>query len=127
MFWIEYFVTVHYSNQVFCIGEVDNIVSITWKHVDGFNLIAAHLKLYHFVSTNFAFLNETMSCNDNEKLPFCMMPMLTFGDARLRDVNAYLPTVKCVKKFGERPTVIYIHLQRKGNFLLGQITQIGRV
>ena len=66
-----------------------------------------------------------MTADDREVFKLAVMPMLSFGDARLRDVNAHLTTFERVNQFGERTSWVVIHLVVIDCFLLGKITQIG--
>ena len=54
------------------------------------------------------------------------MPVLAFGDAGLRDVDAYLTAVGSVDQFGKRATLVAVHLQVKHGFVFRQIAEIGR-
>ena len=55
------------------------------------------------------------------------MPVLPLRDARLGDVDAHLSAVQRMHQFGERPSLIDIHLKVKGRLLVRQIAQIGAV
>ena len=44
-----------------------------------FDFIARNLEFDNFVRADFTFLNESVTGNDDKKLPFAVMPMLTFG------------------------------------------------
>ena len=48
--------------------------------------------------------------NHDKLLPFAVVPMLAFGDARFADVDAYLAAVFSVDKLGEGAAVVAIHL-----------------
>ena len=94
--WVENLVTVHHRDKVLGFREVDDVVRIARQHVDALDVVAAHFKLYDFICAQFAFLNQSMTTNHDEKFPFGIMPMLTFGDARLADVDAYLTAIQSV-------------------------------
>ena len=53
--------------------------------------------------------------------------MLTFGDTRFADIDAYLSAVKRVDQFGEGAAVVAVHLQVKNGLVLGKVAQIGAV
>ena len=36
-------------------------MSISWQHVDALNIVTTYLKLYHLITTQFAFLNQSMT------------------------------------------------------------------
>ena len=47
--------------------------------------------------------------------------MLALGDAGLGDVDAYLSAVEGVDEFGERTTLVNIHLQVEDGLFLGKV------
>ena len=114
--WVEDFVTVHYCHKILSIGQVDNVVGITWKHVYCLYLITTYLKVENFVGIDAALLNKTVTADYDEELPFGIVPVLTFGDAWLADVDADLTAVQSVNKFCKGSPVIYIHLEWERHF-----------
>ena len=71
-------------------------MGVAWEHVDGLDVIAVN-----FPSEDFAFgvievalLNEAVALDDNELLELGVVPVLTFGDAGLTDVDADLSAVE---------------------------------
>ena len=118
---IEYLVAVHDGDEVFGIGEVDDIVGIAGKHDDGLDFVTTHLVVEDFVGTFLAELDEAVARDDDELFPLGVVPMLTFGDTRLRDVDAYLSAVEGVDEFGERTTLVNIHLQVEDGLFLGKV------
>ena len=46
---VEDFVAVHYCDEIFSVGEVDDVVGVPRKHVDRFYLVSAHFKVQDFV------------------------------------------------------------------------------
>ena len=65
-----------------------------------------------------------MATDYDEEFPLGIVPMLTFGDTWLADVDAYLATVQCMYELSERTPVINIHLQRERDLLFWKITEI---
>ena len=94
--WVEDFVAVHDCDEVLCVGEVDDVVGVAWKHVNCFDLVTAHLKIEDFVRTYSALLDKSVAAYYDEEFPFGVVPVLAFGDARFADVYAYLSTVQGV-------------------------------
>ena len=90
---VKNLVAIHYRHKVFGVAEVNDIVGITRKHVDALDIVTGDFEFYDFVSAEFTLLYKTVSRDHNEELPFGVVPVLAFGDARLRDVDAHLATV----------------------------------
>ena len=86
---IENFVAIHDRHKVFGLGEVDNVVSIAREHVDALDIVTGDFKFddLAFGIVKIAFLDKAMASNHNEELPLGIMPVLTFGDAWLGDIN----------------------------------------
>lgn len=53
-----------------------------------FNLFATDFKFHCFSGIDVAFLNESVSRNDNEQLPLGVVPIQTLCDAGFADVGA---------------------------------------
>ena len=80
---VKYFIAIHHGNQVLSVRKVDDVMRVAWEHVNHLNLFATHLKLDYIISTQFAFLNQTMTGYYNEELPLGIMPVLSLCDAWL--------------------------------------------
>ena len=93
---IKDLVAVHDCDQILCLTEVDDVMGVSGQHVDALDVVATNLKLYHLVCTQFALLDKAMTGHNNEEFPFCVVPVLTFGDARLADVDAHLTAIQSV-------------------------------
>ena len=100
---IENLVAVHDGNEVFGVTEVDDVMCVTWEHVDGLDVVAVD-----FPFENFAFgvievplLNEAVAFDDNELLELRVVPVLTLGDARLRNVDAHLTCIDGVNQLSK--------------------------
>ena len=96
-------------------------MGVAREHVDGLDVIAGDLEFDDFVGAELALLDEAVAGDDNEELPFGVMPMLPLRDARLGNVDRHLAGVQGVNKLREGAAVIDIHLQREGDLLLGEI------
>lgn len=59
-----------------------------------FDLVTANLKVENFVRTDSALLDEAMAANNDEELPFGIVPVLALCYTRLADVDAYLAAVQ---------------------------------
>ena len=95
--------------------------------MDGLDVVAGDLELDDFVGAQLALLDEAVAGDDDEELPLGVVPMLTFGDSGLADVNGDLAAIEGVDQLGEGAAVIDIHLEREGDFLLGQVAEVGAV
>lgn len=124
---IEYLVAVHDGNEVFGVGEVDDVVGVAGEHDDGLDFVTTNFIVQHFVCAFLAELDEAVARNDDELFPFGVMPMLSLGDTWLRDVDAYLSAVEGVDEFGERTTLVNIHLQVEDGLFFGQVAQEGAI
>ena len=98
---VEDFVAVHYCDEIFCVREVYYIVGVAWQHVDCFYLVSADFKVQHLVASDSTLLDEAVAAHYDEEFPFGVMPVLSFGDARLADVDADLSAVECVNEFSK--------------------------
>ena len=58
MIRVKNLITVHHRHQIFSLGKVDDVVRISWQHVNALDVITADFKLYHFISTYLSFLNQ---------------------------------------------------------------------
>ena len=72
--------------------EVSESMEVNGKKTFGF-------KFHHFAGINIPFLNQTMPCHNNKKLPLTIMPMLPLGNPRLTDIDRNLSTILCMHKF----------------------------
>ena len=85
--WVEDFVAVHYCDEVFCVREVDDVVGVTRKHVYCFDLVTRNLKVQHLIRAMLSLLNESVAAYYDEEFPLGIVPVLTFCDTRLADVD----------------------------------------
>lgn len=98
---IEYLVAIHDGDEVFGVGEVDDVVGVTGEHDDTLDFVTTHLVVEDFVGTFLAKLDEAVARDDDELFPLGVVPMLALGDAGLGDVDAYLSAIEGVDEFGE--------------------------
>ena len=118
---IEYLVAVHDGNEVFGVGEVDDVVGVAGEHDDGLDFVTTNFIVQHFVCSFLAELDEAVARDDDELFPLGVVPMFTLGDTWLRDVDAYLSAVEGVNQFGERTAGIDVHLQVEDGLFLGKV------
>ena len=124
---IKNLVTVHYRNQVLGLGEVDDVVGIARQHVHSLDIIARDFELQDFVGAQLALLDEAVAGDHNEELPLGVVPVLALGDAGTADVDGHLAAIEGVHQLGEGAAGVYIHLEREGYLLLGQVAEVGAV
>ena len=104
-------------------------MGVTWEHVDGLDVVAIDFPFedFAFGVIEVTLLDEAVAFDDDELLPFGMVPMLTFGDAGLADVDADLSAVEGMNQLGKATAVIDVHLQREGSLLVRQVAEVGAV
>lgn len=118
---IENLVAVHDGDEVFGVGEVDDVVGVAGEHDDGLDFVTTNFIVQHFVCAFLAELDEAVARDDDELFPLGVVPMLSLGDTWLRDVDAYLSAVEGVDEFGERTALVNIHLQVEDGLFLGKV------
>ena len=80
---IEYLVAVHDGNEVFGVGEVDDVVGVAGGHDDGLDFVTTNFIVQHFVCAFLAELDEAVARDDDELFPLGVVPMFTLGDTLL--------------------------------------------
>lgn len=118
---IEYLVAVHDGDEVFGVGEVDDVMGVTGEHDNTLDFVTTHLVVEDFVRALLAELDEAVARDYDELFPLGVVPMLSLGDTWLRDVDAYLSAVEGVNQFGERTAGIDVHLQVEDGLFLGKV------
>ena len=93
MIRVKLLVCPHQGDEFLGIGQIDDVVRPAGNHVDGFNFVSRNLKGYFFVGVDIALLNQRATGNNNEKLPFGIVPMLSLGDTGLGDIDRELTAV----------------------------------
>ena len=86
---VENLVAVHDSYKILNLGEVYDVVRISGQHDDALNLVARDFELDDLVRTLFPLLDQAVAGNNDELLPFGVVPVLTFGDTRFADIDTY--------------------------------------
>jgi len=124
---IEDLVGPHEGDQVFGLGEVDDVVGVARQHVDRLDAIAGDLELHNLVRADLPLLNEAVASNYNEKLPLAVVPVLPLGDAGPRNVHGELAVIDGLQQLRKTAARVTIHLQVEGYLLLRQIGKIHRV
>lgn len=126
---IKDLVAIHHRDEVLRVGEVDDVVRIAGQHVDALDVVARDLEFddLPFGVVQVALLDEAVTGDYDKELPLGIVPMLPLGDARLGDVDTHLTAIQGMHQLGEGASVVDVHLQREGHFLLGEIREIGAV
>ena len=78
------------------------------QHLHGGGLIAPHLKLHHFVTANFALLDQPVAGNHNKKFPLGVVPVLALGNAGLGNVHAELAAVFGFQQLGKAAALVCV-------------------
>ena len=93
---IEDLVAGHDGYKVFRVGQVDDVVGPAGNHVDSFYLVAGDFEFNGFSGVDVALLDQGMALDDDEKLPFAVVPVLAFGDSGPGDIDGDLATILSV-------------------------------
>ena len=102
-------------------------MGVAGKHVDGLYPLAAHLEVQHLVRADATLLDKRPAAHHDEQLPLAVVPVLTLGYSRFRDVDAELAALGRLQKLGERAPLVCVHLQGEYRLLLRQVAQISGV
>ena len=100
---IKDLVAVHHRDEVFGLREVDNIMGVSRKHVDGGYVVAGDFPFEDlaFWIIKVALLDESMAFDHDELLELGVVPMLPLGDSGFGDVDADLAGIVRVDQLGE--------------------------
>ena len=92
-------------------------------------IISAHFPLQHFALgvIQVPLLDKAVAFDHYELLELGVVPVLALGDAGLADVDAHLTGIEGVDQLGKGATVVHIHPEGEGYFLLGQVAEVGAV
>ena len=93
-------------------------------HVHRLYLAPGYLELHRLPGIDVPLLDEPMPRDDDELLPFAVVPMVALGDAGPADVDGHLPAVEGVDQFGEGAPVVAVHLKGVSELLLRGIGEI---
>ena len=107
---IEDFICPHYGDQVFRVGEIDDIVGVSRQHMDSLDTVARDLKLDDFVRTDLALLDEAVTGDNDEELPLAVVPVLSLRDPRLRDIYTELTVICGFQQFRKAAAGVAVHL-----------------
>ena len=94
MIRIKKLVCPHESDEVLSVAEIDDIMRPAGFHIDALDLVPAHFVLFNLAILQIPHLDEAVTVDNDEDFPFRLMPVLSFGDARLADVDAHLSVVE---------------------------------
>lgn len=134
MLRIEYFVAVHYGNEVFGFGEIYDVVCIAGKHDYGLDPVSTDFVLSDFGLSVRAYLvgtgvfgphlDEAVAFDYDELFPFGVVPMLAFGDAGFGDIDADLSAFGGVEQFSEAASCVLVHLEVEDGFVCGEVAEV---
>ena len=85
-------------------------MGIAGQHMHRLYFITAHLELDHLIGSDFTLLNQAVTRNDDEELPFCVVPVLSLCYSGLTDIHTELAVVERFQKFGKASAVVTVHL-----------------
>lgn len=114
----------HNGYKIFGFREIDNIMRPAGDHVDGFYFVSGYFKFYQLSCIDISFLDQAMAMNHDKLLPFGVMPVLAFGNARLTDIDGNLTTVRRMYQLSKTSSVIAVHFHRIFELLCREISQI---
>ena len=69
---VEELVGPHERDQIFRVREIDDIVGITGKHVDGLGALAADFKFQNLLRSQLPLLDQPVAGDHDEKLPLAV-------------------------------------------------------
>ena len=112
---VKHLITVHDGNEIFGIGEVNDVVGIAREHVDSLDVVARDFPLQHFAFgiVQVPLLDEAVALDHNELLELGVVPVLALGDAGLGDVDRDLTGIQGMHQLGEGAAVVHVHLEVK--------------
>ena len=80
---IKRLICPHQRDKILRLAQIDDVVGAARQHMNGLRLLAPHLKFQHLITADAALLNQGVACNNNEKLPLGIVPVLALRDAGL--------------------------------------------
>ena len=89
--------------------------------------ITRHLVLYDLFGPDLPEPYDCLPLHHRELLVLRVVPVVSLGDGRVRDVHRELATFGSAYDLGERATLIRVHLQRVAEAILGEEGEVGRV
>src|SRR5690554_5452586 len=126
MLRIKNLIHPHHSNHI-CVAQILYIMSIANWNINHLKLIARYKVLINLLLVNLAKANNTLAAHNKKLLILRMMPMLTFSNARLRNIDRNLTTVWRLQELRKRTPLIHIHFKRIRKAINRQITKVSRV
>ena len=90
-------------------------------------MVAIYFPLQHFAFgvVKISLLDKTVAFYHNELLKLSVVPVLTLGNTGLGDIDTHLSCIEGVHQLGEATTVVHVHLEREGNLVVWQVTEVG--
>src|SRR5690554_736318 len=126
MLRIKNLIHPHHSNHI-CVAQILYIMSIANWNINHLKLIARYKVLINLLLVNLAKANNTLAAHNKKLLILGMMPVLTFSNARLRNIDRNLTTVGRLQELCKRTPLIHIHLKWIRKPINRKITKISRI
>lgn len=63
---VENLVTIHHRDEVFSVGEVNDIMRVPWEHVHHLDVVAVHFELDNLISAFLAYLYQSVALHHDE-------------------------------------------------------------
>ena len=103
MIFIKLLVRPHNCDKVLRFAQIDNVMRVTGQHMYRFYYITADLKIQYLVGTYFALLDQSVTGDDDEKLPLAVVPVLAFRNAGFADINTELAAIRGFEQLVKLP------------------------
>ena len=100
-------------------------MGVAGEHYDALEPVARHLIFNDLVRPLLALLDKAVAGDDDELLPFGVVPVLALGDTGLGDVDADLPAVEGADEFGERAPLVAVHLEVEDRLVFREVAEEG--
>ena len=79
---IEDLIAVHDGDEVFSIREINDVVGVAWKHVNGLYIVTTDFPFEHltFRVVKIPLLDQAVAFDYYELFELCVVPVLALGD-----------------------------------------------
>ena len=98
---VKQFVGPDQGHEIFGGGEIDDVVGIARQGMYYLYVFTTDLEFHYWewiavrIKPFLSFLDKAVAGNHNEKLPFGVVPVLTFRDSWLGNIHTELTTFCC--------------------------------
>src|SRR5690554_4967622 len=108
MLRIKNLIHPHHRNHI-RVAQILNVVSISHRDINHLKLITRYKVFINLLLVNLTEADYTLATHNKKLLILGVMPVLTFSNAGLRNINRNLTTIGRLQKLGKRTPLIYIH------------------